>query len=93
MRSRPSVTGETAAIMRMVEVLPAPLGPRKPKASPGCTSKSMPSTATNDPNRLVSDVASMSGAPGAGVTDIRANLPAGCDTGAGSSGGRRRHQQ
>ena len=29
-----SVRGDTAAIMRMVEVLPAPLGPRKPKASP-----------------------------------------------------------
>ena len=32
----PAVTGETQPIMRMVEVLPAPLGPRKPKASPGC---------------------------------------------------------
>ena len=38
--------GDTQAIMRIVVVLPAPLGPRKPKTSPGCTSKSMPSTAT-----------------------------------------------
>ena len=31
----PSVTGETHAIIFMVEVLPAPFGPRKPKHSPG----------------------------------------------------------
>src|SRR5258706_5092456 len=35
MRSRPAVTGETHAIIRIVELLPAPLGPRKPNASPG----------------------------------------------------------
>ena len=33
--SSPSVTGELQAIIRMVLVLPAPFGPRKPKASPG----------------------------------------------------------
>ena len=30
------MTGETQPIMRMVEVFPAPFGPRKPKASPRC---------------------------------------------------------
>ena len=35
MRSAPAVGGETQPIMRMVEDLPAPLGPRKPNASPG----------------------------------------------------------
>ena len=30
----PDVAVETAAIIRIVEVLPAPLGPRKPNASP-----------------------------------------------------------
>src|SRR5712692_7446886 len=51
---RPEVTGETPPIMRMVDVLPAPFGPRKPNASPLATSKSMPSTASRSPNLLVS---------------------------------------
>src|SRR5438309_568770 len=49
----PSDTGDTAPIIRMVDVLPAPFGPRKPKASPGATSKSIASTATNSPKRFV----------------------------------------
>ena len=48
-------------IMRMVEDLPAPLGPRKPNASPGRTSTSMPSTAVKSPNRFTSPRAWMSG--------------------------------
>ena len=47
--------------MRIVELLPAPFGPRNPNASPGRISKSMPSTATNEPKRFVSARASMSG--------------------------------
>ena len=43
--SSPSVTGETQPTMRIVLDLPAPLGPRKPNASPRRTSTSMPSTA------------------------------------------------
>ena len=35
MRSSPPLGGETQPIIRMVEDLPAPLGPRKPNASPG----------------------------------------------------------
>src|SRR5215218_10364295 len=45
-RSSPPVTGETAAIIRIVEDLPAPLGPRKPNASPRRTSRAMPLTAS-----------------------------------------------
>ncbi len=41
----PPLGGETQPIIRIVELLPAPFGPRKPNASPFCTSKSMPSTA------------------------------------------------
>ena len=45
MVSSPPVIGETQPIMRMVEDLPAPLGPRNPKTSPRRSSKSTPSTA------------------------------------------------
>src|SRR5215213_826801 len=56
-RSSPPVTGETAAIIRMVEDLPAPLGPRKPNASPRRTSMSMPLTAsTVSPSRPLNDL-------------------------------------
>ena len=41
-----AVGGETQPIIRIVEVLPAPLGPRKPTTSPGVTSNEMASTAT-----------------------------------------------
>ena len=64
-RSVPSVTGEMQATMRMVLVLPAPLGPRKPKAWPGETSKSTASTAVKSPKRLVSPRAWMSEVAGA----------------------------
>ena len=47
--------------MRIVDDLPAPFGPRKPNASPGATSKSISSTATKSPNRLVSALAEMTG--------------------------------
>ena len=56
----PSLTGETQPIIRIVEVLPAPLGPRKPNDSPGATSKSMASTAVKAPKRLVRPRAWMS---------------------------------
>ncbi len=52
--SSPSVTGETQPTIRIVEDLPAPLGPRKPNASPRWTSTSMPSTAVKSPKRFVS---------------------------------------
>ena len=46
--------GDTQPIIRIVELLPAPLGPRNPNASPGWITKSMPSTATKPPKRFVS---------------------------------------
>ena len=61
-RSSPSETGEMQPIIRIVEVFPAPLGPRKPNASPCSTRKSTASTATNSPKRFVRRRPSMSGA-------------------------------
>ncbi len=52
MVSSPLVGGDTQPIIRIVEDLPAPLGPRKPKASPRGILKSMPSTAVKSPNRF-----------------------------------------
>src|SRR5262245_13220067 len=67
-RRVPSVTGETQPIMRIVDVFPAPLGPRKPNASPRWRSKSIPSTATKSPNRFTRSRAWMSGWPLCAVT-------------------------
>ena len=80
------MTGDTQAIIRIVLVLPAPLGPRKPKLSPGATSKSMASTAVKTPNRLVSPRAWMSG----GARSARASVPDGTQRlrpGAGQASG------
>jgi hypothetical protein len=52
---------EMQPIIRIVEDLPAPFGPRKPNASPARTSTSMPSTAVKPPNRFTRPRASMSG--------------------------------
>src|SRR5258707_15212074 len=49
----PSVIGDTQPIIRIVDVLPAPLGPRNPNDSPRATSKSTGSTAVKSPNFLV----------------------------------------
>ena len=46
--------GLTVVIIFIVDVLPAPLGPRNPNASPLAMSKSTASTATNSSNLLVS---------------------------------------
>src|SRR5579875_2416257 len=51
-RSVPPETGDMHEIIRIVLVLPAPLGPRNPKHSPRAISKSTPSTAVKSPNRL-----------------------------------------
>src|SRR5579859_1821289 len=50
MVSSPPDGGETQPIIRIVEDLPAPFGPRKPNTSPRLSSKSIPSTAVNSPN-------------------------------------------
>jgi hypothetical protein len=45
----PEVGFRSPQSMRMTVVFPAPLEPRKPKISPGATSKDTRSTATNSP--------------------------------------------
>src|SRR6185295_9846638 len=47
MLAEPALGVMKPAIMRMVVVLPAPLGPRNPSTSPGCTEKLRSSTATS----------------------------------------------
>src|SRR5688572_7189794 len=49
MTTRPDVGFRRPAMMRMLVVLPAPLGPRNPWISPGATSRLTPSTAVNEP--------------------------------------------
>src|SRR5258708_39871658 len=46
---RPLVGLSSPAMMRMVVVLPAPFGPRKPWISPGSTERLTPSTAVKEP--------------------------------------------
>src|SRR6266576_5975251 len=82
--SAPSLIGETQPIIRIVEVLPAPFGPRKPNDSPRATSKSTWSTATNEPNRLVSPRAWMSGVEG--VSDMGTHGTAGLSGGTSCAG-------
>lgn len=55
----PAVGVTRPRIMRMVVVLPAPLGPRKPVMTPGSTEKLRLSTAVTGPNRLVRPVTSI----------------------------------
>src|SRR3954454_4387765 len=74
MRSVPAVGGETQPIMRMVELFPAPFGPRNPNASPRCTSKSTPSTATRSPNFFTSPRAWISGALALMSADYRGSF-------------------
>ena len=65
--------------MRIVELLPAPFGPRKPNASPCWTSKSIASTAVKSPKRLTSPRACTSGSSVAAFTTCK--LPAVIDAG------------
>src|SRR5512136_2544337 len=49
MRAVPDVGGKMPVSMEMVVVLPAPLGPSRPKTSPSWTEKLMPLTASWPP--------------------------------------------
>src|ERR1700727_788224 len=62
-RSVPPLSGLMHEIIRMVDVLPAPFGPRKPNDSPLAILKSTEATATKSPKRLMSPCASTMGAP------------------------------
>src|SRR3989475_9054585 len=53
MRPPPLGGGKMPARMRMVVVLPAPFGPRKPTISPASTRNEMPRTASTAPKVLV----------------------------------------
>src|SRR5688572_27341487 len=52
-RTVPAVGRERPAMMRMVVVLPAPFGPRKPKISPAAASRVSRSTAVKSPYLFV----------------------------------------
>src|SRR5262245_26370838 len=69
-RSSPSDLGDAHAIMRIVDVLPAPFGPRNPKASPALTSKSIRSTAVKSEKRFASPRAWTSGWRGCDTESI-----------------------
>src|SRR5919201_2433879 len=58
-RATPAVGVSRVQSMEIVVDLPAPLGPRKPKISPACTSRSMPVTASRSPYFLTRPFASM----------------------------------
>ena len=57
--AEPSSGASRVPSMRMVVVLPAPLGPRKPWTTPLRTARSTPSTARSSPNTLTRPEASM----------------------------------
>src|SRR3712207_7877506 len=52
--ARPDVAGTRPVIIRIVVVLPAPLGPRKPVTVPGSSSNETASTTVRSPYFLVS---------------------------------------
>src|SRR5262249_16050589 len=66
-RSVPPLGGDTQPIIRIVELFPAPFGPRNPNASPLCTMKSIASTATKPPKPLTNPRACTSGSSGAAL--------------------------
>ena len=74
--SPPSIGSRVASILSMV-VLPAPLGPRTPKTSPRCTSRSTPSTARWSPNVLTRPWASTAGGAGGWRTGV-SSCPEAC---------------
>src|SRR5690625_2950876 len=79
-RRLPPLIGEVQPIMRIVEVFPAPLGPRNPNDSPGWTSKSMPSTATKSSNvftRPRASIKDIGGTVGHARPHLSAPLPFG----------------
>ena len=57
--TEPLVGRDSVVSIDTVVLLPAPLGPRKPKISPGCTSKDTPSTAKTESKRLLNCSAMM----------------------------------
>src|SRR5688572_20598228 len=60
-RAVPEVGEASVQSMLIVVLLPAPLGPRKPKTSPGGTVKDTPRTASTSPKDLTRSTTSMAG--------------------------------
>src|SRR4051812_22278910 len=64
MRASPAVAWTSPVRILMVVVLPAPLGPRNPNTSPGCTVSDRSCSATRPPYALRSPVVSIAGTGG-----------------------------
>jgi hypothetical protein len=63
--------------IRIVVVLPAPFGPRKPTISPSSTVNEMPRTASTVPKRLTTSLTSIMGRAGTvGMVSLRGTDPA-----------------
>src|SRR4051795_13384801 len=69
----PPSGGRSPSRISTVVVLPAPLGPSRPKTSPGITSKSMPSTARTSPYCLTRPRTRTTGSVETWVVDMPAN--------------------
>src|SRR5438270_10868357 len=76
-QARPLVSGRMPLSILMTVVLPLPLGPRKPKTSPGSTRKLTPSTAVTSPNLRTTFSVTM-----ALMTFLRHKLDVGMNAGA-----------
>src|SRR4051794_19401584 len=70
-RTSPEVGSDRPAITRIVVVLPAPFGPRKPKISPGATERLRSSTATKSLYFFVRCWMSIIGLRGYAVAGLR----------------------
>ena len=70
----PASGRERPSTMSIVEVLPAPLGPRKATISPCSMARSRPSTAVTVPKRLVSPRRAMAGVPARPVAAAAVNV-------------------
>src|SRR6516165_5283076 len=68
--ARPDVGARSPQRMRIVVDLPAPLGPRNPKISPGATSRETRSTAMKSPKRLTRFSSLTAGPGGLGTGDL-----------------------
>ena len=69
----PLVGAMSVPSVRTVVVLPAPLGPRKPKISPRPTSNDTSSTATRSPNRFERWCTATAGVPSSAVDGFGAS--------------------
>src|SRR3974390_1778053 len=61
--AEPLVGAISPTSIRIVVVLPDPLGPRKPNTLPAGTRRSIPAAASTDPKRFASDVVSIASPP------------------------------